>query len=239
MKRPGTILYIVFNFIIGFSFSYGQLGDVFVHRKSVVWVMLLLLYVFLPVGTIIGGMRFTVKRMPGKYRFYKYLVKSILVILTWPIMAVYFLIRSWWDGVGNRELIDLYGNWLLYLEINTYQLLVFWTNSMLLYNKNIISHAYMNHMRVKEYLKWEISVGISFMIMVAIFVNPQYYSEETRMYNIREHFLIYPCIILIWMYIQNEVTKYCIWNYDWERMYEKELLEKGIAPNIETVPFPD
>ena len=41
------------------------------------------------------------------------------------------------------------------------------------------------------------------------------------------------------MYIQNEVTKYCIWNYDWERMYEKELLEKGIAPNIETVPFPD
>lgn len=77
------------------------------------------------------------------------------------------------------------------------------------------------------------------MIMVAIFVNPQYYSEETRMYNIREHFLIYPCIILIWMYIQNEVTKYCIWNYDWERMYEKELLEKGIAPNIETVPFPD
>ena len=92
MKRPGTILYIVFNFIIGFSFSYGQLGDVFVHRKSVVWVMLLLLYVFLPVGTIIGGMRFTVKRMPEKYRFYKYLVKSILVILTWPIMAVYFLI---------------------------------------------------------------------------------------------------------------------------------------------------
>ena len=141
MKRPGTILYIVFNFIIGFSFSYGQLGDVFVHRKSVVRVMLLLLYVFLPVGTIIGGMRFTVKRMPGKYRFYKYLVKSILVILTWPIMAVYFLIRSWWDGVGNRELIDLYGNWLLYLEINTYQLLVFWTNSMLLYkkhNKNLI-----------------------------------------------------------------------------------------------------
>ena len=69
-------------------------------------------------------------------------------------MAVYFLIRSWWDGVGNRELIDLYGNWLLYLEINTYQLLVFWTNSMLLYKKNIISHAYMNHMRVKEYLKW-------------------------------------------------------------------------------------
>ena len=118
MKRLGTILYIVFNFIIGFSFSYGQLGDVFVHRKSVVRVMLLLLYVFLPVGTIIGGMRFTVKRMPGKYRFYKYLVKSILVILTWPIMAVYFLIRSWWDGVGNRELIDLYGNWLLYLEIN-------------------------------------------------------------------------------------------------------------------------
>lgn len=118
-------------------------------------------------------------------------------------------------------------------------ILVFWTNSMLLYKKNIISHAYMNHMRVKEYLKWEISVGISFMIMVAIFVNPQYYSEETRMYNIREHFLIYPFIILIWMYIQNEVTKYCIWNYDWERMYEKELLEKGIAPNIETVPFPD
>ena len=90
----------------------------------------------------------------------------------------------------------------------------------------------MNHMRVKEYLKWEISAGISFMIMVVIFVNPQYY-------NIREHFLIYPFIILIWMYIQNEVTKYCIWNYDWEQMYKKELSEKGIAPNIETVPFPD
>ena len=239
MKRLGTIMYILFNFIIGFCLSYGKIGKMFVNRKSVLWIMILLLYIFLPIGTIIGGSHFIIKRTKGNDNFFLYILKSFFVVFMWPIIAIYFLMRSWWDGLGKHELINMYGNWLLYLEINTYQLLIFWTNSVFLYKEKIIYHTYTNYMRVKEYLNWEIGIGISFIVVVLLFINPQHYSEYASMYDIRERFLIYPFIILIWMYIQKEVTKYCIWNYDWEKTYANELKENGIAPNIETVPFPN
>ena len=40
-------------------------------------------------------------------------------------------------------------------------------------------------------------------------------------------------------YILKKIIAICIWNYDWEKTYANELKENGIAPNIETVPFPN
>lgn len=43
---------------------------------------------------------------------------------------------------------------------------------------------------------------------------------------------------LLGIYIK-KIIAICIWNYDWEKTYANELKENGIAPNIETVPFPN
>lgn len=49
----------------------------------------------------------------------------------------------------------------------------------------------------------------------------------------------YPIIVCLYMVFAEEVIRICAWNYDWEKQYADILNESGIAPNIETIPFPE
>jgi len=75
--------------------------------------------------------------------------------------------------------------------------------------------------------------------LVLVFSKEQNLEMIASEIDVRNDFLLIPFLIGYWIYILKKIIAICIWHYDWEKTYANELKENGIAPNIETVPFPN
>lgn len=102
-----------------------------------------------------------------------------------------------------------------------------------------IKKAKESQKRVRGYLISNLWKEIMLVGLVLVFSKEQNLEMIASEIDVRNDFLLIPFLIGYWVYILKKIIAICIWNYDWEKTYANELKENGIAPNIETVPFPN
>lgn len=116
---------------------------------------------------------------------------------------------------------------------------MFWATFFLINGRTSTRRAKESQCRVRSYLISNLCPEVMLTGLILVFTKEQNLDMIASEIDVRSDFLIIPFLIAGWMYIVKKIVRICIWCYDWEQMYGEELKEKGIAPNIETVPFPD
>lgn len=220
---------------------YSDYMDKYLYTLNAVKILKNCLYIFLGGGTVICSCRFCWRRcrqgIVKKSIFF--IGKTIFVIFVWRLILLYFCMYCIYMRIENKDIVKRYRNFIEFAIANTIELTVFWVVLFFIEGRTSIRRAKESQCRVQSYLISNLWPEVMLTGLILVFAKEQNLDMIASEIDVRSDFLIIPLLIAGWMYIVRKIVRICIWCYDWEQMYGEELKEKGIAPNIETVPFPD
>ena len=230
---------LIVTWVVVFLF-YSDYMDKYLYTLDAVKIVKNCLYIFLGGGTVICSFRFCWFRceqgIVKKSIFF--IGKIIVVIWAWRLILLYFCVYCIYRGLENKDTVKRYGNLVEFVIANAIELTVFWATLFFINGRTSIRRAKESQCRVRSYLISNLWPEVILTGLILVFTKEQNLDMIASEIDVRSDFLIIPFLIAGWMHIAKKIVRICIWCYDWEQMYEEELKEKGIAPNIETVPFP-
>lgn len=248
----GSIIYILLNFTIGISLLCSKWAEGHKYTMSLMVLPLVLCYIALPIGTNIRVLSFYFRRVRmKKFSFHLRILKVSLGIIKafvhvaiWGIIYLYYLVISIKDWATNKNPIyrgmlkkpgeDVLGKALLLTIIfMTINILNTYSIEQTLKMPNII------YKRLSYYINRDANhLSIVIILVVALLIGRGGFVYSAYHINQMISLIIYPCIICVYMFVQEKLIRICVWNYDWEQRYGIKLKAGKVAPNIESVPFP-
>lgn len=238
--RIEEFVYMLIVICVVVFLFYSDCMDKYLYTLDAVKIVKNCLYIFLGGGTVISSFRFCWFRceqgIVKKSIFF--IGKIIVVIGAWRLILLYFCVYCIYRGLENKDTVKRYGNFVEFIIANAIELTVFWATFFLINGRTSTCRAKESQCRVRSYLISNLCPEVMLTGLILVFTKEQNLDMIASEIDVRSDFLIIPFLIAGWMYIVKKIVRICIWCYDWEQMYGEELKEKGIAPNIETVPFP-
>mgnify|MGYP000022490844 FL=1 len=240
-KKVEIYVYMIMVTVTCVFLSYSEWMYKYIYTLKAVKLLKGCLNSFFILSIIVCSLRVCWERCDQRIieKIFNFIWKAILIIILWKIMLLYFCIYCIYNGLENKNLVKPYKNLIIYTVVNGVELTVFWIIIFFVCRRESIKKAKESQKRVRGYLISNLWKEIMLVGLVLVFSKEQNLEMIASEIDVRNDFLLIPFLIGYWVYILKKIIAICIWNYDWEKTYANELKENGIAPNIETVPFPN